>query len=70
MVLAIGLVAVPLPSDGQQPAKVYRIGWLSTGRSTGRDDSWLLLGEWQRGAPVTSYVGAIQVGASLDAMTS
>ena len=29
MVLALGLLAAPLPSDGQQPAKVYRIGWLS-----------------------------------------
>jgi putative ABC transport system substrate-binding protein len=28
--LALGLLAASLPSDGQQPAKVYRIGWLST----------------------------------------
>ena len=28
MVLALGLFAAPLPSDGQQIAKVYRIGWL------------------------------------------
>jgi putative tryptophan/tyrosine transport system substrate-binding protein len=28
--LAFGLLAAPLPSDGQQPAKVYRIGLLST----------------------------------------
>jgi len=28
MVLALGLLAAPLPADGQQPAKVYRIGWL------------------------------------------
>jgi putative ABC transport system substrate-binding protein len=27
-ILALGLLAAPLPSDGQQPAKVYRIGWL------------------------------------------
>jgi ABC-type uncharacterized transport system substrate-binding protein len=29
LVLALGLLAVPFPSDGKQPAKVYRIGWLS-----------------------------------------
>ena len=29
--LALGLLAAPLPSDGQQPAKVYRIGYLSPG---------------------------------------
>jgi putative ABC transport system substrate-binding protein len=29
VILAFGLVAAPLPSDGQQPAKVYRIGFLS-----------------------------------------
>jgi ABC-type uncharacterized transport system substrate-binding protein len=28
VILACGLVAAPLPSDGQQPAKVYRIGYL------------------------------------------
>jgi len=28
--LALGLLMVPLPSDGQQPGKVYRIGWLGT----------------------------------------
>ena len=28
VILAFGLVAAPLPSDGQQPAKVYRIGFL------------------------------------------
>ena len=27
--LALAFLAVPLPSDGQQPGKVYRIGWLS-----------------------------------------
>jgi len=26
--LALGLLVAPVPSDGQQPAKVYRIGWL------------------------------------------
>jgi ABC-type uncharacterized transport system substrate-binding protein len=26
--LALGILAAPLPSDGQQPAKVYRIGYL------------------------------------------
>jgi len=26
--LALGILAAPFPSDGQQPAKVYRIGWL------------------------------------------
>jgi putative ABC transport system substrate-binding protein len=30
MVLALGVLAAPLPSDGQQPGKVYRIGLLST----------------------------------------
>lgn len=30
--LALGFLAVPLPSDGQQPAKVYRIGRLAAGR--------------------------------------
>jgi len=29
-ILALSLFAAPLPSDGQQPAKVYRIGYLST----------------------------------------
>jgi putative tryptophan/tyrosine transport system substrate-binding protein len=28
VILAFGLVAAPVPSDGQQPAKVYRIGFL------------------------------------------
>lgn len=28
MMLALGLLAAPFPSDGQQIAKVYRIGWL------------------------------------------
>jgi len=27
--LVLGLLAAPLPSDAQQPGKVYRIGWLS-----------------------------------------
>ncbi|MFI5340489.1 MAG: ABC transporter substrate-binding protein [Candidatus Methylomirabilales bacterium] len=31
-ILALGLLAAPVPSPGQQPAKVYRIGWLSTRR--------------------------------------
>jgi len=30
-ILALSLFAAPLPSDGQQPAKVYRIGYLSPG---------------------------------------
>jgi putative ABC transport system substrate-binding protein len=30
IVLASGLFAAPLPSDGQQPAKVYRVGFLGT----------------------------------------
>jgi putative ABC transport system substrate-binding protein len=30
--LALGFFAVPFPSDGQQPAKVYRIGRLAAGR--------------------------------------
>jgi putative ABC transport system substrate-binding protein len=29
MALALALLAAPVASDGQQPAKVYRIGWLS-----------------------------------------
>ncbi len=28
LAFAIGLLAAPVPSHGQQPAKVYRIGWL------------------------------------------
>jgi len=31
--LALALLAIPLPSPGQQPATVYRIGWLVGGRS-------------------------------------
>ena len=31
VVLALGLLAAPVPSPGQQPAKVYRIGYLSNG---------------------------------------
>ncbi len=31
VVLALVLLAAPFPSDGQQPAKVYRIGYLSSG---------------------------------------
>jgi hypothetical protein len=27
LVLALGLVAPPITSSGQQPGKVYRIGW-------------------------------------------
>src|SRR5512137_2778720 len=26
--IILALLAAPVPSDGQQPAKVYRIGWL------------------------------------------
>ena len=29
--LALALLAAPVPSSGQQPAKVYRIGWLGVG---------------------------------------
>src|SRR5512137_1639164 len=32
-VLALALLAIPLPAPGQQPATVYRIGWLVGGRS-------------------------------------
>ena len=28
MALALALLAAPLPSEGQQSAKVFRIGWL------------------------------------------
>jgi putative ABC transport system substrate-binding protein len=34
VILALGLLAAPLPSDGQQPAKVYRIGFLVGGPAT------------------------------------
>jgi ABC-type uncharacterized transport system substrate-binding protein len=34
VILAFTLLATPLPSDGQQPAKVYRIGFLSSGLPT------------------------------------
>ena len=34
VILAFGLVATPLPSGGQQPAKVYRIGFLLAGPAT------------------------------------
>ena len=30
MVLALGLLTAPVPSEAQQPGTVYRIGWLST----------------------------------------
>ena len=33
-ILALALLAAPLPSDGQQPAKVYRIGFLMGGPAT------------------------------------
>lgn len=33
VLLALALLAAPIPSAGQQPAKVHRIGWLSSGRS-------------------------------------
>jgi len=29
VILALALLAAPAPSDGQQPGKVYRIGWLT-----------------------------------------
>jgi len=32
VILALALLATPEPSSGQQPGKVYRIGWLSTAR--------------------------------------
>ena len=32
VILVLVLLAIPLPSLGQQPAKVYRMGWLVTGR--------------------------------------
>ncbi len=28
-ILALALLATPVPSHGQQPGKVYRVGWLS-----------------------------------------
>ncbi len=31
VILALALLAAPVPSPGQQPAKVYRIGWLGVG---------------------------------------
>jgi len=31
--LALTLLTAPVPSPGQQPGKVYRIGWLSGGLS-------------------------------------
>ena len=34
VIIALGLLAAPLPSDGQQPAKVYRIGVLGAGLPT------------------------------------
>ena len=33
VILALALLAIPAPSPGQQPAKVYRIGWVSSGMS-------------------------------------
>jgi putative ABC transport system substrate-binding protein len=33
VILAIALLTIPEPSPGQQPAKVYRIGWLTSLRS-------------------------------------
>ena len=32
VILALALLAAPVPSHGQQPGKVYRIGWLWTSR--------------------------------------
>jgi hypothetical protein len=32
--LALGILAVPLPSDGQQPARIYRIGYLGFSPTT------------------------------------
>ena len=33
VILALTLLAIPVPSPGQQPTKVYRIGWLAPVRS-------------------------------------
>ncbi len=33
VVLALALLAAPIPSPGQQPAKIYRIGYLGVGRA-------------------------------------
>ena len=32
-ILALAFLASPVPSPGEQPAKVYRMGWLASGRS-------------------------------------
>ena len=34
VILALGILGTPLPSDGQQPAKVYLIGFLVGGPTT------------------------------------
>jgi putative ABC transport system substrate-binding protein len=37
--LALGLLAAPVPSPGQQPGKVYRIGWLGSNSGRGETDA-------------------------------
>ena len=39
LLLALALFAVPAPSSGQQPGKVYRIGWLGTNSGGGEIDA-------------------------------
>src|SRR5262245_5424958 len=34
LMLALGLLAAPLPAEAQQAGKVYRIGWLGFGSPT------------------------------------
>ena len=51
VILALGLIGVPMPSDAQQPGKVYRIGYLG-GSTSGYDldaKNWHIEGSpnWQ-----------------------
>ena len=39
-VLALGLLAAPLPAEAQQAQKVYRIGYLATTRSESREEAF------------------------------
>ncbi len=51
--LALGFLAAPLPSDAQQPGKVYRIGWLGANSGGGETDAHGCpkqgLPDWQAG---------------------
>ncbi len=41
-ILALGLLAGPLPAEAQQPGKVYRIGFLDCRLRSTTTDPWLV----------------------------